>query len=105
MTGQPGARRHPRTTGLYHFAILTPSRGCAGPIATSTRRGALAALGASDHLVSEALYLDDPDGNGIEIYRDRPREEWPRTNGQIQMATDPLDIDSLIDELAHDPSP
>ena len=49
--------------------------------------------GYSDHLVSEAIYLPDPDGNGIEIYRDRPRSEWPRLNGQIRMATDPLDLD------------
>jgi catechol 2,3-dioxygenase len=105
VTGQPGARRLPRTTGLYHFAILVPSRVA---LARSLRQLAEAhwpLSGASDHLVSEALYLDDPDGNGIEIYRDRPREEWPRPDGQIQMATDPLDIDSLIDELAHDPSP
>lgn len=105
ITGQPGARRLPRTTGLYHFAILVPSRVA---LARSLRQLAEAhwpLSGASDHLVSEALYLDDPDGNGIEIYRDRPREEWPRPNGQIQMATDPLSIDSLIDELAHDPSP
>ena len=105
VTGQPGARRQPRTTGLYHFAILTPSRVA---LARSLRQLAEARWpisGASDHLVSEALYLDDPDGNGIEIYRDRPREEWPRQDGQIQMATDPLDIDSLIDELAHDASP
>jgi catechol 2,3-dioxygenase len=105
VTGQPGARRLPRTTGLYHFAILTPSRVA---LARSLRQLAEAhwpLSGASDHLVSEALYLDDPDGNGIEIYRDRPREEWPRPDGQIQMATDPLDIDSLLNELAHDPSP
>jgi catechol 2,3-dioxygenase len=100
LTGQPGARRRPqRTTGLYHFAILTPSR---ADLAHALRRLAEARWplsGASDHLVSEALYLDDPDGNGIEIYRDRPREDWPRQNGQIQMATDPLDFDSLLDEL------
>ena len=54
--------------------------------------------GASDHLVSEALYLDDPDGLGIEIYRDRPRAEWPISNGQLAMATDPLDLQSVYDE-------
>ncbi len=52
--------------------------------------------GASDHLVSEALYLDDPEGNGIEIYRDRPREEWTRSDGQLQMATLPLDLDGVL---------
>ena len=57
--------------------------------------------GASDHLVSEALYLSDPDGNGIEIYRDRPRAQWPRANGQIRMATLPLDVDELLSDRGH----
>ena len=56
--------------------------------------------GASDHLVSEALYLSDPDGNGIEIYCDRDPSTWPRRNGEIEMATLPLDVDSLLEELA-----
>jgi catechol 2,3-dioxygenase len=103
---QPGARPKPRrATGLYHFAILVPTR---RNLARSLRR--LAEMqwplsGASDHLVSEALYLDDPDGNGIEIYRDRPRAEWPRSGGRIQMATDPLDFDGVIGELAGDDQP
>src|SRR5262249_8234591 len=96
LTEQPGAPPKPaRTTRLYHFPILTPSR---LDLARSLRRLAEARYrlsGASDHLVSEALYLDDPDGNGIEIYRDRPRAEWPRRGGQIQMATDPLDVDGI----------
>jgi catechol 2,3-dioxygenase len=106
LTGQPGARRRPpRTTGLYHFAILVPSR---ADLARSLRR--LAEMrwplgGASDHLVSEALYLDDPDGNGIEIYCDRPRETWPRLAGQVQMAVDPLDLDGLLTELDRDNRP
>jgi len=106
VTELPGAPPKPaRATGLYHFAILTPSR---LDLARSLRR--LAEMryplsGASDHLVSEALYLDDPDGNGIEIYRDRPRAEWPRPGGQIQMATDPLDIDGLLGELERDDRP
>jgi catechol 2,3-dioxygenase len=106
LTEQPGARPKPaRATGLYHFAILTPSR---LDLARSLRRLAEARYplsGASDHLVSEALYLDDPDGNGIEIYRDRPRAEWPRSGGQIRMATDPLDIDGIIAELDRDDRP
>jgi len=94
-----------RATGLYHFAILTPSR---LDLARSLRQ--LAEMryplsGASDHLVSEALYLDDPDGNGIEIYRDRPRAEWPRMGGQIRMATDPLDVDGILAELERDDRP
>ena len=99
----PGARpKPPRTTGLYHFAILLPSR---LDLARSLRHLAEARWplqGAADHLVSEALYLADPDGNGIEIYRDRPRSEWLYRAGQVQMATDPLDIDGVLGELAQD---
>jgi catechol 2,3-dioxygenase len=88
-----------RAPGLYHLAILVPSR---LELAFALARLAEARWqwdGASDHLVSEALYLSDPDGNGIEIYRDRPRDEWPRTSGQIEMATLPLDLDSVLGEL------
>src|SRR6266516_3668593 len=77
LRGDPSAPERPRrTTGLFHFAILVPSR--AELARTLLRLGAQGRRlsGASDHLVSEALYLDDPDGIGIEIYRDRPREEW-----------------------------
>ena len=102
----PGARpKPPRTTGLYHFAILLPSR---SDLARSLRHLAEARWplqGAADHLVSEALYLADPDGNGIEIYRDRPRAEWPTRAGQVQMATDPLDVDGVLGELAQDGRP
>lgn len=106
LTELPGARPKPaRTTGLYHFAILLPSR---LDLARSLRH--LVEIrwplqGAADHLVSEALYLADPDGNGIEIYRDRPRDEWPTRSGQVQMATDPLDFDGLVAELAEDGQP
>jgi catechol 2,3-dioxygenase len=89
-----------RATGLYHFAILVPSR---RDLAFALARLAEARWpldGASDHLVSEALYLSDPDGNGIEIYRDRSREEWPRSNGALGMSTLPLDLDGLLGELA-----
>ena len=106
LTEHAGAQpRPPRTTGLYHFAILVPSR---LELARSLRRLAemrYPLTGASDHLVSEALYLDDPDGNGIEIYRDRPRAEWPSRNGQLQMAVDPLDIDGILNELERDTRP
>ena len=89
-----------RATGLFHLAILLPSR---RDLAIALAR--LAALrwpldGASDHLVSEALYLSDPDGNGIEIYRDRPRSEWGHQNGELAMATLPLDLDDILRELA-----
>jgi catechol 2,3-dioxygenase len=103
---RPGARpKPPRATGLYHFAILVPTR---LDLARSLRRLAETRWplsGASDHLVSEALYLDDPDGNGIEIYRDRPRAEWPRSGGRIRMATDPLDFDGVLAELERDDRP
>jgi catechol 2,3-dioxygenase len=92
----PRARR---ATGLFHLALLLPSR---GDLAVALRRLADARVpldGASDHLVSEALYLHDPDGNGIEIYRDRPREEWPRVDGSLEMATLPLDLDDILTEL------
>ena len=87
-----------RSTGLYHFAILVPSRAALGRSLRrlSDRRYPL--TGAADHLVSEAIYLDDPDGLGIEIYRDRPRAEWPARNGQLVMATDPLDLQAVFDE-------
>jgi len=100
---KPGVRPKPRhTTGLYHFAILVPNR---ADLARSLRR--LLDLdyplqGASDHRVSEALYLADPDGNGIEIYRDRPRATWPNQDGQVQMSIDPLDTEELLAELKED---
>lgn len=87
-----------RSSGLFHFAILVPSRAALG---RSLRR--LAAKqwpmsGAADHLVSEALYLDDPDGLGIEIYCDRPRNTWRVANGELAMATDPLDLEAIYQE-------
>jgi catechol 2,3-dioxygenase len=94
-----------RATGLYHLAILMPSR---LHLALALARLAEARWpldGASDHLVSEALYLSDPDGNGIEIYRDRPREQWRRSGDQLAMATLPLDIDDLIGELSRAEGP
>lgn len=99
LTEQPGAKPYPNRTGLYHFAILVPSR---LELARSLKHLAETQTplqGFADHLVSEAIYLADPDGNGIEIYRDRPRSEWRYSNGAIQMATDPLDIDGVLAEL------
>jgi catechol 2,3-dioxygenase len=90
----------PGTTGLFHFAILFPDR----PALARTLKRVLEAgirVGASDHGVSEAIYFTDPDGNGIEIYRDRPQEEWPRaSDGSIAMATAPLDLEGLLAEAA-----
>ena len=92
-------RLNRRAPGLYHLAILVPTR---LDLAFALGRLAEARFpldGASDHLVSEALYLSDPDGNGIEIYRDRPRAEWPRSGDQLQMSTLPLGLDDVIGEL------
>jgi catechol 2,3-dioxygenase len=97
------APRAPRSSGLFHLALLVPSR---EELARAIRRVALARwpiAGASDHLVSEALYLDDPEGNGIEIYRDRPREEWRRAaGGEIEMATLPMDVEGVLATLPQD---
>jgi catechol 2,3-dioxygenase len=85
------------TTGLFHVAFRYPDR---ASLATALRRLTEHGVhldGASDHGVSEALYLHDPDGNGIELYRDRPREEWPRDErGDVQMTTRPLDLEDLL---------
>jgi catechol 2,3-dioxygenase len=95
--GQPPA---PGTTGLYHFAILYPNR---LELARALRRlldHGVRLGGAADHGVSEALYLSDPDGNGLELYVDRDRSEWPRdANGEISMVTEPLDLYGLLAEL------
>jgi len=94
--------RAPRTTGLFHLAILVPDRAAlAAALARAVRAGGRIS-GASDHLVSEALYINDPEGNGIEIYRDRPRAEWERDGGEIRMSTLPLDVDGLLAELRED---
>jgi catechol 2,3-dioxygenase len=88
-----------RSTGLFHVAVLYPDR---ASLADAVRR-LLAAKwpleGASDHGVSEAIYLSDPDANGIELYRDRPREDWPKNDdGSLAMFTGPLDLDALLAE-------
>jgi catechol 2,3-dioxygenase len=90
----------PRGAGLFHFALLVPTRADLATVLARIAGARWPLSGASDHLVSEALYLRDPDGNGIEIYRDRPRAEWARDQrGEIQMATLALDLDDLIVEL------
>jgi catechol 2,3-dioxygenase len=99
LTEQPGARHPGRTTGLYHFAILTPSRLSLAKTLRQLAETRTAVSGFSDHGVSEALYLSDPDGNGIEIYRDRARTEWPFAGGKLQMVSDPLDLDDILAEL------
>lgn len=87
------------TTGLYHVAILYPTRAALADALRRLREAGVPLDGASDHGVSEALYLRDPDGNGLELYRDRPREEWPRdTAGNLRMVTRPLDLEALLRE-------
>ncbi|OMP68192.1 VOC family protein [Domibacillus epiphyticus] len=86
-----------RTTGLYHFALLLPSRADLSVFLHHLLQTGYR-FGASDHYVSEALYINDPDGNGIEVYRDRPSTEWTWTNDKVAMATEPLDGDSLLAE-------
>jgi catechol 2,3-dioxygenase len=84
------------TTGLYHVAILYPSRALLADALLRLERAGIALDGASDHGVSEALYLRDPDGNGLELYWDRPLDMWPRTpDGGVNMVTRPLDLDAL----------
>lgn len=86
--------------GLYHTAILYPKRKDLAAIYDRLRRAYYPLTGASDHGVSEALYLDDPDGNGVELYYDRPKEQWKyNEDGTIEMFTKPLNLDSLMSEL------
>lgn len=92
-----GSPPPPRSTGLYHVAILYPSRAQLADALRRLREADVALDGASDHGVSEALYLRDPDENGLELYWDRPREQWPRTaEGGIEMYTRPLDLRNLL---------
>ena len=93
----PGPRRQP---GLYHVAFLYPSRQALAVAIRRCKDAGVVFEGAADHAVSEAIYLSDPDGNGIELYRDRPREEWPRDeNGALSMTNAPLDLDGIMATL------
>lgn len=88
----------PREAGLFHTAFLLPSRADLGAWLLHVAESRVPLQGASDHLVSEAIYLADPEGNGIEVYRDRPRAEWAREGGRIRMVTDPLDLQALAND-------
>ena len=97
--GRGAARPAPRTTGLYHFAILYPDRKSLASAVRRVLEHAVPLEGAADHGVSEAIYLRDPDGNGVELYRDRPETEWPRTpDGALVMHRAPLDLEKLLAE-------
>jgi catechol 2,3-dioxygenase len=106
LTARPDAVPKPRrTTGLYHVAVRFPDRRALGKVFQNLIVSGWPIDGAADHLVSEALYLSDPDGNGLELYRDRPSQEWPVQNGQVQMSSDPLDLHGLLQEAAADSAP
>lgn len=99
-----GGKPPPRgTTGLYHVAILYPDRQSLADALRRLIEHQIPLEGAADHGVSEALYLQDPDGNGLELYIDRDPAEWPRdANGELQMTTEPLDLKSLLNETQSD---
>jgi catechol 2,3-dioxygenase len=95
--GRGAAPPPPATTGLYHLAILLPDRRALAAVVRRVFDAGIPLEGAADHGVSEAVYLRDPDGNGVELYRDRPENEWPRApDGQLVMYTRPLDLAALV---------
>jgi catechol 2,3-dioxygenase len=100
LTAKKDAPPRPtRSTGLYHFAIRVPSRRMLAMVLRRLEEMQWPVQGYADHDVSEAVYLADPDGIGIEVYADRPRDEWPFRNGQVEMVTEPLELDKLMREL------
>jgi catechol 2,3-dioxygenase len=96
---EAGAEPAPRNTGLFHFALLVPSRHDLARWLSHAMKNEVRFEGLSDHLVSEAIYLRDPDWHGIEIYRDRPRAEWERDGEFVKMATLPLDVQGVLSAL------
>lgn len=96
---RPDGKRYRGVTGLYHFALLVPTRRDLALVLKHFAQTQTPLQGLSDHFVSEAIYLSDPEGNGIEIYADRPRDKW-YNNGQFNMGTVALDIDDLLEELS-----
>ena len=100
-----GSPPPPGSTGLYHVAVRYPTRGALADALRRVIEGGIPLDGASDHGVSEALYLRDPDQNGVELYWDRPRDAWPRdAGGRIAMTTRPLDVDGLLLQEAEIPA-
>jgi catechol 2,3-dioxygenase len=96
---RPDFRRYPRTTGLYHFALRVPTRPALAAVLQHFIQNDVRMQGASDHFVSEALYLPDPEGNGIEVYWDRPRAAWYDRDGRFQLGTVALDVSALLTEV------
>jgi len=93
---EPGAIPVTYHTGLYHYALLVPTRSDLARWLAHVAQDRIPLTGLSDHIVSEAIYLRDPDGHGIEIYRDRPREHWIRDGDEVRMSTDPIDVEDLL---------
>ena len=94
--GDPAPKGH---TGLYHTAFLYPDRAQLADALQRVKNAGIAIEGSADHGVSEAIYISDPDGNGVELYRDRPEAEWPRdAAGGLAMVNDPLDLEALLSE-------
>jgi catechol 2,3-dioxygenase len=104
-TSAGGSPPPPSTTGLFHFAIRYPTRRALADALSRLSDAGISLSGASDHGVSEALYLKDPDANGIELYWDRPEDQWPRRpDGSVEMFTRPLDLRDLVAELEAEPA-
>ena len=99
-----GQERPPRTAGLFHFAVLLPGEEELGGFLRRTLEERLPLTGTADHFVSQALYFDDPEGNGIEVYADRPRSEWQYPNGRLNIGTEHLDFERLL-RIAARPTP
>ena len=96
LGGAPSPKGH---AGMYHVAFVYPDRKALGHAVAEVRKAGVDIYGAADHGVSEAVYFDDPDGNGIELYWDRPQKDWPRdAEGTLEMINSPLDVDALIAE-------
>ncbi len=105
---RPGIARRPArpvTIGLYHVALLVPDRRSLGRVLLGLQQVGYPLRGMSDHAVSESLYLDDPEGNGLEIYADRPRSTWPIRDGVVQMTVDPMDVAGVIAAGRERPEP
>jgi catechol 2,3-dioxygenase len=104
-TSAGGSPPPPGTTGLFHFAIRYPTRRALADALSRLSEAGISLSGASDHGVSEALYLNDPDANGIELYWDRPKDQWPRhPDGSVEMFTRHLDLRDLVAELEAEPA-
>ena len=100
LVEKPGARTVKGVTGLYHFAVLLPDRRSLARLIYHLAENGIEVAGVADHGVSEAIYMSDPDGNGIELYSDRKRNDWPRDDlGRLQMGTEELDLEDLLLEL------